>query len=616
MESTGLPNEIAPSASSEAMQASSDVESNFAQVEGTPSASSEALQASSDVESIAEHILNGPRPFTNQSLLSLVDTLPMQGPARGNVGRSFAAGAYVHGGLFGLHNNTRRFPKACSVFAEHLRSMAPKDNFTSFVVSDNCCAEVHRDSNNDETRDNILVKISDFSKGEVWLEGPGNVEMFDAEGNSFMGSAIPWDGNILRFNARCSRHATLPWTGRRVVLIGYSMRHSHELNNADANFLIDLGFAIGDLVASPSEVVGPSPPNAEVSSLRFSPSAAKATPVPVNADRSLRFSPSLAKVDPARSRSPKALAEKVSCGHLGEYVLIELHGRTADLHKATLKAGLRHILCNPPTMFVPGVRGLPLDLGNEAEGVVQLLDAEKARVALLWCELPSQPCSSFAANLCTVCEFAFDHQIPLTVAGSPKSEFWQDPLLHSLMADLSLQTHVCHLCCHGDGRPRPYQFATSQKGWDALGLTCTPDHKHKPWVPRRPGDPPLGLPELLCQRVLSLVKAPLVAQGVQEFITLEDTRAQQSTFEGRLAMNALPRGRKNFPMVREFVHFRFVVGPLDPALDDEFLLKDFSLKEPEFCLAFPFMGVIKRLAKPWVHLFRVSNCFGKVRKGN
>ncbi|CAE7396726.1 dnajb6-b, partial [Symbiodinium microadriaticum] len=403
-------------------------------VEGTPSASSEALQASSDVESIAEHILNGPRPFTNQSLLSLVDTLPMQGPARGNVGRSFAAGAYVHGGLFGLHNNTRRFPKACSVFAEHLRSMAPKDNFTSFVVSDNCCAEVHRDSNNDETRDNILVKISDFSKGEVWLEGPGNVEMFDAEGNSFMGSAIPWDGNILRFNARCSRHATLPWTGRRVVLIGYSMRHSHELNNADANFLIDLGFAIGDLVASPSEVVGPSPPNAEV--------------------------------DPARSRSPKALAEKVSCGHLGEYVLIELHGRTADLHKATLKAGLRHILCNPPTMFVPGVRGLPLDLGNEAEGVVQLLDAEKARVALLWCELPSQPCSSFAANLCTVCEFAFDHQIPLT--------------------------------------------------------------------------------------------APLVAQGVQEFITLEDTRAQQSTFEGRLAMNAL-----------------FVVGPLDPALDDEFLLKDF-----------------------------------------
>ena len=194
MESTGLPNDVAPSASSEAMQASSDVESNFAQVEGAPSASSEAVQASSDVESIAEHILHGPRPFTNQSLLSLVDALPMQGPARGDVGRSFAAGAYVHGGLFGLHNNTRRFPKACSVFAEHLRSMAPKDNFTSFVVSDNCCAEVHRDSNNDETRDNILVKISDFAKGEVWLEGPGNVEMFDAQGNSFMGSAIPWDG--------------------------------------------------------------------------------------------------------------------------------------------------------------------------------------------------------------------------------------------------------------------------------------------------------------------------------------------------------------------------------------------------------------------------------------
>ena len=346
------------------MRASSDVEFKFVLNECTSSASSEAVRASSDVESLAEHILKGPRPFTNQSLLRLVDALPMQGPSRGDVGRSFAAGAYVHGGLFGLHNNTRLFPKSCSVFAEHLRSMAPNDNFTSFVVSDNCCAEVHRDSNNDETRDNILVKISDFARGEVWLEGPGDIEMVDAQGNSLMGSAIPWSGNVLRFNARCSRHATLPWTGRRVVLIGYSVRHSHELSKADVDLLIDMGFVLADQNASPRMDAEPGSPKAEVASLGFSPPAATVAPVPGSADRSLRFSPSLAQVDPARSRSPKALPKSLSRGHLGEYVLLELHGRTADLHRATLKAGLRHILCNPPSMFVPGVRGLPLDLGQ------------------------------------------------------------------------------------------------------------------------------------------------------------------------------------------------------------------------------------------------------------
>ena len=45
--------------------------------------------------------------------------------------------------------------------------MAPNENFTSFVGSDNCCAQVHRDSHNDENRDSILVKLSNFG-GQVW----------------------------------------------------------------------------------------------------------------------------------------------------------------------------------------------------------------------------------------------------------------------------------------------------------------------------------------------------------------------------------------------------------------------------------------------------------------
>ena len=65
-----------------------------------------------------------------------------------------------------------------------------------------------------------------------------------------------------------------------------------------------------------------------------------------------------------------------------------------------------------------------------------------------------------------------------------------------------------------------------------------------------------------------------MTKGVQEFVTLDCTRAQDGTFEGRHALNALPRGRKNFPFVKEFVQFQIVAGPVDPALDDATLLKD------------------------------------------
>ena len=110
VESNRVPNVCAPSASSEAMRASGDVEFKSAQIECTPSASSEAVKPRVMwVESLAEYNLKGPKPFANQSFLRMVGALPMQGPSRGDVRRSFAAGAYVHGGLFGLHNDTRLF---------------------------------------------------------------------------------------------------------------------------------------------------------------------------------------------------------------------------------------------------------------------------------------------------------------------------------------------------------------------------------------------------------------------------------------------------------------------------------------------------------------------------
>ncbi|CAE7258543.1 dnajb6-b [Symbiodinium sp. CCMP2592] len=512
-------------------------------VEETPAASSEASRASSDVESLAASILQTPAPFDKSSLSQLIELLPMQSPPRGSVGRSFAAGAYAKGGLYGLHSNTNLFPNVCAVFAAQIRSLAPGECFTSFVILDDCSAEVHRDSNNDDSHCNILLKLSEFQGGAVWVEGDGDIEVTDPKGRVLKGHELSWENNKITLDARNLYHATLPWTGRRLVLVGYHVRDFQRLPCDDRQRLIDIGFQC------PS----------------------KSAPSP---HRTLGFSSPSSGVVSERSRSPVNADSQANVGHVGDYLFLEVNGRTADLHRAARAAGLRHILCSAPPSFVHGVRCLPLDLGHDLESFQKLVAAEKKRLALVWCELPSQPCSSWAANLCALGELAASLEIPFVIAGSPKSQFWDDPFVLQLIQSFPLQLHRCDLCCHGDGRPRPYQMATAQGDWSALALKCSGLHAHAPWVPRKTGDPPPGLPSLFCQRVIAKAKAKaaLLQSGVREFGTVSQTRESDSTFDGRLALNALPRGRRNPALVQEFVSFKFVAVPADPPSADESLL--------------------------------------------
>ena len=189
----------------------------------------------------------------------------------------------------------------------------------------------------------------------------------------------------------------------------------------------------------------------------------------------------------------------------------------------------------------------------------------------------------------SVCELTADRHALTVVAGSPKSEFWEDPFICQLIQHLPLQIDTCDLCCHGDGRPRPYQIAVSQGDWGALALKCSALHTHAPWVPRKPGDPPPGLPSLFCQRVLACVKAALFQQGVQEFATVEHARESDGTFDGRLALRALPRGQRNPPLLQEFVSFRLVIAPSDPPASDESLLFNLPKGARVLC-RLPFNG--------------------------
>ena len=62
--------------------------------------------------------------------------------------KSFVAGAFVFGGVTGIHANTRQFPWSTRLLTCLVRTQVPGATFSSVTVNLNCHTRVHRDSNN------------------------------------------------------------------------------------------------------------------------------------------------------------------------------------------------------------------------------------------------------------------------------------------------------------------------------------------------------------------------------------------------------------------------------------------------------------------------------------
>ena len=80
-----------------------------------------------------------------------------------------------------------------------------------------------------------MIPCSSFQGGEVWVQNP--------EGKTTL-SGILWDVHTpLRFDPK-NLHATAPWGGDRMVLIGFHVRHMQKLPVEDAELLRQLGFKL------------------------------------------------------------------------------------------------------------------------------------------------------------------------------------------------------------------------------------------------------------------------------------------------------------------------------------------------------------------------------------
>ena len=114
----------------------------------------------------------------SDSLLGMLQFLPGRSAPRNTSGRGittagsepkhFLAGAYVYGGQAGVLRNTLLYPWTCITLA----SLAKVQDrpFSFFSLSRDVLSRPHKDLNNDKTTMNVVVPLTRWKGGEVWVE--------------------------------------------------------------------------------------------------------------------------------------------------------------------------------------------------------------------------------------------------------------------------------------------------------------------------------------------------------------------------------------------------------------------------------------------------------------
>ena len=159
----------------------------------------------------------------------------------------FSTGLYAHGGFTGLLTNTYGYPVTTAYLTKVFENYAGQETFTTLTVSDDVGMRCHRDVHNERNTDNILVPLIASDGGGVWIESlPENHRWDDVwrqipNGEWRRGQVHELKaGSPLRFSSRLW-HATEPWEGRRLLLMGYTPRMK-AVTQPTYDSLLDAGF--------------------------------------------------------------------------------------------------------------------------------------------------------------------------------------------------------------------------------------------------------------------------------------------------------------------------------------------------------------------------------------
>ena len=199
-----------------------------------------------EAEQLAASLLHR-ESISAAQVLQLFDILPHSAPHQASLdspGSSFTAGAYAHWkGIMGCRTTCASFPFSVQLFCKFISQVDVQHQFTSFTILSQVGAGMHRDAGNLVGSSNLIIAISKFTKGDVWVaDTSGNVFRELPDGSVVPGKLLPVATSPQYLPAQSAWHSTEPWSGRRVVLVAYSVGDPALLSSSDRSRLCLLGF--------------------------------------------------------------------------------------------------------------------------------------------------------------------------------------------------------------------------------------------------------------------------------------------------------------------------------------------------------------------------------------
>ena len=233
--------------------------------------------------------------ISRKSVARLIDLLPVRYDSRksqGFHGASWSSGAYVYGGASGLRANTRGFWRSTLVLAHFLRQEFPEARFNSLVVNIDKNTPCHRDPHDSIDSVNYVCKISNFEDGGVWVGNGLGDDVRSVQGQRVRGQVLHFKDGRMEFHPRYW-HKTEPWSGRRVILVGYAIRDSDQMNARDKAMmnLLSLDFSFPQPVHSPDAAAALSAETAEDRSIRKPSLLEQSRPDPQHRAENLSWEP-------------------------------------------------------------------------------------------------------------------------------------------------------------------------------------------------------------------------------------------------------------------------------------------------------------------------------------
>ena len=196
-----------------------------------------------EVEQVCQrHLNNGYIPMS--VFLWLMQKLPselLRASAltrRGAPTMVFSSGAYCHAGSVGIRSNARKYPWTSALLAHMVRACT-HTNFSTVSLLHNVNMAAHVDKYNQPGSTNVLVPLSPFRRGELWLleeHGPDLSPKGQHQGRNH-----PLRLPGLEFDP-LTKHATCPWKDDRLVLSAYTPLRTNRLELSDIDHLVSLGF--------------------------------------------------------------------------------------------------------------------------------------------------------------------------------------------------------------------------------------------------------------------------------------------------------------------------------------------------------------------------------------